>query len=84
MSDRLGGLLRRDSERTPHYALADLLVHGTITPIAQGGAHALVALGSGADQFENLLGFDVQSSSSSRVFDARFSGSQLNAGALLK
>jgi hypothetical protein len=51
MSDRLGGFLRRDSKRAPHYALADLLVHGTIAQIAQGGAHALVAFGSRADQF---------------------------------
>ena len=51
-------------------ALADLLAHGTVAPIAQSGAYAPVALGSRADQFQDLLGFDVQSSSKSRVFDA--------------
>jgi hypothetical protein len=60
MLNRLGGFLRRSSERAPHYALADLLVHGTVAPITQGGAHAIVAFGSRADQFQNLLGFDVR------------------------
>ena len=60
MSGWLGGFLRRYSERAPHYALANLLVHGTVAKIAQGGAHALVAFGSRVDQFQNLLGFYVQ------------------------
>jgi hypothetical protein len=49
VSNRLRGFLRRDPERTSsglaeHQTLADLLVHGTVAPVLQGGAHALVAL----------------------------------------